>query len=125
MQALRKERFGCTEYAIARLTGINVLKEFGLKATQVGFENVVPYTRGKCSIRQGTVVELLNGRLDRTILRIRPYRKRYLHSVIVWKYDLVKSLVTIEDQESKRQVPVGDLIDAWEKTGRLYMKCVK
>ncbi len=76
-------KYGCTEYAVEILTGRNLLKETGLKPEQVGFDHVEKLTGGQCKIKNGSSLDMINGKLDTTMLRIVPSGQKEEHTVIL------------------------------------------
>lgn len=114
---LKNLDYACSEYAIKRLTGIDVLKETGLKPKDIGFTNIISLTRGKCSIHEGKNKDLLNQKLDGTILRIKPNNQKEYHSVILWHYDPDKTMAKIEDQNGYKMIPIK------KKGDKKFIKC--
>ena len=118
---IRDVEYGCTEYAVKRLTGRDLYEETGLAPGNIGFENVDVLTGGQCTIRPGTAKDLRAGKLDGTMLRVRPAGQEELHTVMV--IDGSKANPVIEDQRSRRAVPADSLISEWASAGQRYARC--
>jgi hypothetical protein len=118
---IRGVKYGCTEYAVKRLTGRDLYEETGLTSVNMWFENVYLLTGGQCTIRPGTVEDLRAGKLDGTMLRIRPAGQEELHTVIL--IDGSHGNPVIEDHRSRRVVPAGTLISEWVSAGQRYARC--
>lgn len=113
--------YGCTEYAVKRITGRDLLDETGLEPGKIGFENVDVLTGGQCTIHRGTLKGLVSGSIDGTMLRIRPQGQDALHTVIL--IEGRKDFPIIEDQHSIRGVPLQELVDEWSATEKSYARC--
>lgn len=120
---LEKVKYGCSEYALKRLTGIDILAETGLGEKEVGFENLPKVTKGKCVISRGSISLLASGKLNYTILRIKPRYQRDLHSVLLIDVDEKNDKIIIEDQNGRQIVPLTLFVKEWAKTGYLYARC--
>lgn len=120
---LKSTEYGCTEYAVKRLTGVDLLKQTGLDATVIGFENMPKIFPGLCKIYQGSTRCLIEGNLNGSILRIKPPGQKDLHSVIIISVIPEKFVAIIEDQASRRVVSLENLAREWKKAGMNYMVC--
>lgn len=118
---LRDVQYGCTEYAVKRLTGRDLYVETGLSPERMGFENVETLTGNQCNIHLGTARDLATGKLNGTMLRILPSGQEDLHTVIV--IDGTKKSPVIEDQHSRRAVPATDILAEWKAAGQRYARC--
>jgi hypothetical protein len=116
--SLKGVKYGCTEYAVERLTGRNLLKETGLKPEQIGFDDVERLANFKIS--PGHPDEIRSGKLDKAILRIVPQGQMEEHSIILIKGGPRKS--TIEDQFSRRIVSTSNLASEWRDAGMKYAR---
>ena len=114
-------KYGCTEYAVKRLTGRDLLEETGLPPKKIGFENIEALTGGQCAVKKGTDADFLAGKLNGAMLRIHPTGQKYLHTVVV--IDGRRENPVIEDQVSRRAVPAGILLAEWESAGQRYARC--
>lgn len=114
-------KYGCTEYAVKRLTGRDLIEETGLPPERIGFENVDLFTGGQCQIYRGTGDMIASGELDGTMLRVLPAGQDERHTVIMVDGGSIAS--TIEDQSSRRAVPTRMLAREWARAGRFYARC--
>jgi hypothetical protein len=119
---LKNVRYGCTEYAIKRITGINVLGD--RDPTTIGFENVPDVTdKVVCTYGKGLKGfktkrgVLLEGAMIRTV----PAGQDERHTVLIKK--VRKTYILIEDQFDTIKVNLASLDAEWQRTGRLYAWC--
>lgn len=118
---IKNVKYGCTEYAVKRLTGRDLLEETGKNPGEIGFENAEILTGGQCAIEKGSISDLMMGVLDRSMIRIRPKGQEELHTVIVIAGR--GYFPEIEDQSSRRKVFIADLIEEWNSAGQKFSRC--
>jgi len=118
---LRDVQYGCTEYAVKRLTGRDLYAETGVPPERMGFEIIEALTGGQCTIHDGTAKDLATGKLNGTMLRTRPSGQEELHTIIV--IDGKQENPVIEDQLSRRAVPASDIIAEWKSAGQKFARC--